>query len=131
MAWMDLAAAACAARHARKVCVTASMDALHFISPIHLGEIVVIKAQVNFTHRTSLEVGVRVDAENPRTGEWRHAVSGYLTFVAIDAKGHPTPVPALLLKTAEEKRRFREAAKRREERLTWKTRREKTGRTKK
>src|SRR3989338_4429176 len=87
MAWMDLAAAACANRHARRVCVTASMDAIHFISPIKLGEIVIVKAQVNYTHRTSMEIGVRVEAENPLTGQKRHALSGYLTFVALDAKG--------------------------------------------
>ena len=93
MEWMDLAAAACATRYARRVCVTASMDALHFISPIHLGEIVMLKAQVNYTHRTSLEVGVRVEAENPLSGEQRHAVSAYLTLVALGDDGRPTPVP--------------------------------------
>lgn len=123
MEWIDLAGAACTARHARRTCVTASMDAVHFISPIRLGEIVIVKAQINYTHTTSMEVGVRVDAENPLTGEHRHAVSAYLTFVAIDEHGRPVAVPAILPQSSEEKRRFQEGEERREARLALKKRR--------
>ncbi|MBI4212112.1 MAG: acyl-CoA thioesterase [Deltaproteobacteria bacterium] len=123
MAWIDLAAAACANRHTRKVCVTASMDELHFLSPIHLGEIVILKANVNYTHRTSLEVGVRVESEDPFTGERRHTASAYLTFVALDKKGSPTPVPPVLPQTAQEKMWFEEARVRRIARLSSKGRR--------
>ena len=123
MEWIDLAAAACAARHARRTCVTASMDAVHFISPIQLGEIVIVKAHINYTHTTSMEIGVRVDAENPLTGEHRHAVSAYLTFVAIDEKRRPISVPAILPQSRDEKRRFQEGEERRAARLAWKKRR--------
>lgn len=123
MAWIDLAAAACANRHTRRVCVTASMDALHFISPIHLGDIVILKAAVTYTHRTSLEIGVRVESEKPLTGVREHTASAYLTFVALDAKGKPTSIPELLPSTPTERRRFREGQERREVRLSWKRRR--------
>jgi len=117
MSWIDLAAAACANRHTRSVCVTASMDALDFLAPIHLGDIVIIRAQVNYTHNTSLEVGVRVESENPLTGETRHTASAYLTFVAL-SKGKPTAVPPLTVKTAIEKQRYKEAEQRREFRMS-------------
>lgn len=105
MEWVDIAAAIVASRHCRMVAVTASMDALNFIAPARLGDIVIIKAAVNFTHRTSLEIGVRVESENPLTGERRHTASSYLTFVALDAAGKPAIVPEILPLTDEEKRR--------------------------
>ena len=117
MSWMDIAAALAAGRHARRVCVTASFDALHFINPVKLGHVVHLKAIVNYAGRTSMEVGVRVDSENPITGEKTHTASAYTTFVAIDDHGKPTQVPPLLLETEDEKRRHRQAIKRREARM--------------
>jgi acyl-CoA hydrolase len=117
MSWIDIAGAIAAGRHARKVVVTASIDALHFVAPIKVGHVVHIKAMVNFASKTSMEVGVRVDSENPVTGEVHHTAKAYLTFVALDEHGKPTPVPPLLAETAEEKRRYEEAKKRREARV--------------
>ncbi|KAB2837087.1 acyl-CoA thioesterase [bacterium] len=122
MEWTDIAAAVVASRHCRKVAVTASMDALHFISPIRLGDIVILKAAVNFTATTSMEIGVRIESENPLTGERRHTASAYLTFVALDDAGRPTAVPTVAPETPEEKRRFQEGQKRREDRIQWKSR---------
>ncbi len=117
MAWIDICAGIAAQRHARQVVVTASMDDLHFRSPIHKGEFVVLKAQVNRSFHTSMEVGVRVEAENPLTGERRHCSSAYLTFVALDESGHRVHIPPLTPETDEEKRRYEEAAERRRYRL--------------
>jgi len=114
---VDIAAAMAAGKHARSVVVTASIDALHFVSPVKLGEYVHIKASVNYAGRTSMEVGVRVDKENPLTGEMKHTATAYLTFVALDGDGKPRIVPPLLVVTPEEKRRFQEAQKRREARI--------------
>lgn len=120
MSWIDMAAAIVAQRHCRRIAVTASMDSLHFVSPVKLGDVVVIRASVNFTHNTSMEIGVRVESENPFTGERRHTASCYLTFVALDEAGKPTIVPPLKPRSQNEKRRFAEAALRRKERLKWK-----------
>ncbi|MBU6375533.1 MAG: acyl-CoA thioesterase [Bdellovibrionales bacterium] len=117
MSWIDIAAAIAAGRHARKVVVTASIDALHFVAPIKVGHVVHIKAMVNFASRTSMEVGVRVDSENPVTGESHHTAKAYLTFVALDEHGKPTPVPKVLTESPEEKRRFEQARRRREARI--------------
>jgi len=117
MAWIDVAAGMAAMRHARRQCVTASMDALDFIAPIRLGDLVNLKAMVNYVGRTSLEVGVRVEAEDPRVGERHHAASAYLTFVAIDADGHPVPVRPLEPSTPAERLRYDEAVARRQQRL--------------
>jgi acyl-CoA hydrolase len=117
MSWIDIAAAIAAGRHARKVVVTASIDALHFVAPIKVGHVVHIKAMVNFASRTSMEVGVRVDSEDPITGESHHTAKAYLTFVALDQHGRPTPVPQIVAETPEEKRRYDEAKKRREARV--------------
>ncbi len=117
MAWIDICAGIAAGRHARRVAVTASMDDLHFRSPLHLGEVVVLKAQVNRVFHTSMEVGVRVEAENLLTGERRHCSSAYLTFVALDASEHRVPLPELIPESDEEKRRYEEAAERRRFRL--------------
>lgn len=120
MEWLDIGAAIVASRHCRKVAVTASMDALHFISPIKLGDIVILKASVNYTHKTSMEIGVRIESEAPRTGVRCHTASAYLTFVALDDNLRPTEVPPILPKSPEEKRRCHEGQKRREERIRWK-----------
>ncbi len=117
MEWVDIAASIVASRHARRVVVTASMDELHFISPVKLGQIVVLKASVNFTHKSSMEIGVRIEAEDPLTGQRSHTSSAYLTFVALDEKGKPTEVPPVLPETSEEKRRFEEGRERREARI--------------
>ncbi len=117
MAWIDVAAAMAATRHARKPVVTASIDALHFLAPVKLGHFVHIKASVNFVGKTSMEVGVRVDAENPLTGEMTHTAKAYTTFVALDEAGSPTSVPAMNYITDVEKRRNRDAQKRRAARI--------------
>jgi uncharacterized protein (TIGR00369 family) len=113
---VDRAAAVAATRHARKACVTVSVDQVDFREPIYLGELVTARASVNFTGRTSMEVGVRIEAENLLTGQSRHTNSCYVTYVAVDEKGHPTPVPAVLAETADEKRRFAAAELRRRRR---------------
>ena len=117
VSWVDIAAAIAAGRHARRVVVTASIDALHFVAPVKLGHVVHLKAQVNFAGRTSMEVGVRVDSEEPITGQIKHAMTAYTTFVALDEKGKPIEVPSVLTQTPVEKRRFEEAKKRRESRI--------------
>jgi len=117
MAWIDICAGIAAQRHARQIVVTASMDDLHFRAPIHQGDVVVLKAQVNRSFHTSMEVGVRVEAENPLTGERRHCSSAYLTFVALDAEGNRVLIPPLAPETEEEMRRYKNAAERRRYRL--------------
>jgi acyl-CoA hydrolase len=117
MSWIDIAAAIAAGRHSRRVVVTASIDALHFIAPIKLGHYVHIRAMVNYAGRTSMEVGVRVDSENPLTGEMTHTSTAYTTFVALDDHGRPALVPPLQAETPEEKRRMEEAVKRRASRM--------------
>jgi acyl-CoA hydrolase len=97
--------------------VTASIDDVHFVEAIRLGDIVVLKASVNWVGRTSMEVGVRIVAERPDGSRRGHAASAYLTFVAIDRRGRPARLPALLPETAEDRRREREALKRRQRRL--------------
>lgn len=117
MSWIDVAGAIAAQRHCQKEVVTASLDDLHFIAPVRKGWVVNIKSAVNFVSKTSMEVGVRVDAENPKTSEHFHVASAYLTFVALDSRGKPTPVPPLLLENEEDRRRFDEAQQRRQLRL--------------
>ncbi len=117
MCWIDIAAAIAAGKHARKVVVTASIDALHFEAPVKIGHVVHIHAMVNYAGRTSMEVGVRVDSENLVTGEMKRTAKAYTTFVALDDKGKPTAVPPLVPHTAQEKRRYTEAQKRRESRI--------------
>lgn len=117
MSWIDIAGAISAGRHARRVVVTASIDALHFVAPVKLGHVVHIRAQVNFASRTSMEVGVRVDSEHPITGEMTHTSTAYTTFVALDERGKPTVVPQVLPESPEELRRFEEAKKRRAARI--------------
>jgi acyl-CoA hydrolase len=117
LAMMDRTAAVAAVRHARLPCVTASIDRVDFREPIYVGDLVVMRASVNYAGRTSMEVGVRVEAEDLLTGRRRHTNSCYLTFVAVDRAGRPVEVPELVPETPEEVRRYQEAAARRKRRL--------------
>lgn len=119
---IDEAAGVVAARHARSNVVTASIDRMDFHNPVFVGDVLFFKASLNLVGRTSMEIGVRVEAENLITGEVRHAASAYLTYVALDERGRPRGVPPLILETEEEKRRNREAKSRREIRLAEKKR---------
>lgn len=113
----DEAAALAAIKHSRQRVVTAAMDRMAFLYPIRVGDLVTLSATVNAAWRTSMEVGVRVDAEDPRTGEGRHTNTAYLTMVALDEGGNPVPVPPLVATTSSEQRRMREAELRRANRL--------------
>lgn len=117
MSWIDICGAITAQRHARLPVVTASIDYLQFVQPVFIGWTVNLKASVNYVGKTSMEVGVRVDAENPRTGETFHTASAYLSFVALDANKTPTAIAPLEITTKDEKRRHADAMKRREARL--------------
>lgn len=117
MSWIDIAGAIAAGRHARRTVVTASIDALHFVAPVKVGHVVHIRALVNFAGRTSMEVGVRVDSENPISGETTHTATAYTTFVALDDHGRPTVIPPIVPETPDEKRRFEDAKKRRAARI--------------
>ncbi len=117
MQWIDVCAGVAAMRHAGGGVVTASIDRLDFIVPVRVGDVVVLQAQVNFARRTSMEVGCRVETEDPSTRQRRYTTKAYLTFVAIDGTGKPRPVPALELESDEDHRRFTDGARRREERL--------------
>ncbi len=117
MHWIDIAAAIAASRHTNRVCVTASLDELHFHHPVKQGEVVILQASVNRVFRTSLEVGVRVTKENLLTGEQQHANSAYLMFVAINDSGQPVPANPVKPMNSIEKRRYREAGQRRKLRL--------------
>lgn len=117
MAWIDVCAAISAQRFAREVVVTAAMDNLSFRASAKDGHVMVLQSQVNWAGRTSMEVGVRVESENPLTGERLHTSTAYLTFVALGADGRPTPVPTLVPVTEVDKRRHEDARVRRERRL--------------
>jgi len=109
----DEAAGIAAIKHSRCRVVTAAMDRMTFLLPVHVGHLLTLKAAVNAVWRTSMEVGVRVEAENPRTGDVSHTNTAYLTMVAVDDGGHPLAVPPLVTETPDEKRREREAQVRR------------------
>jgi acyl-CoA hydrolase len=113
----DEAAGIAAVRHSGGRVVTAAMDRMTFERPVNIAELVTFRAKVNAAWRTSMEVGVRVEAENPSTGAVEHTSTAYLTMVAIDDEGHPTPVRKLLTESEDEVRRQREAELRRENRL--------------
>lgn len=117
LAMMDKTAAIAAFRHCRMNVVTASIDRVDFREPIHLGDLVVMKASVNFVGRTSMEVGVRVEAEELLSGRRRHTNSCYLTFVAVDRNGRPIEIPPVTPETPDEIRRFTAAERRRQRRL--------------
>ena len=114
---IDIAGALAAHRHSNSHVVTASVDYLDFRFPISVGEFIVLKSSVNRVFRTSMEVGVKVFAENILTGERRHTSTAYVTFVALDTNQQPHTVPPLILKTEDERRRYREAGERRRMRL--------------
>jgi len=117
LSMMDKCAAIAAFRHSRASVVTASIDRVDFREPIHLGDLVVMKASVNFVGHSSMEVGVRVEAEDLLTGRRRHTNSCYLTFVAVDRNGRPIEVPGLTPATEDEVRRHLAAQERRRRRL--------------
>jgi len=117
---VDTAAALAAIRHGSGLAVTVAIDEMTFLKPVHIGELLVLKASVTDVGRTSMECGVRVEAVDPVTGVTRHANSAYLVFVAIDETGKPRPVPPLVVETATERRRQREAKLRRERRMAHK-----------
>lgn len=117
MRLVDGAAGIAAMRHARRRVVTASMDDMSFLAPVYIGDLVTVRAMVNDAHRTSMEVGVRVDVENIATGERRHVASAHLVFVALDAEGRPAPIAPVIAETADERRRQAQARVRREQRL--------------
>jgi acyl-CoA hydrolase len=114
---VDLAAALAAVRHARCAVVTASVDQMSFLHPVHIGQLIVLRSSVNRVFRTSMEIGVRVEVENLLTGHIQHTSSAYLTFVAIDKSGKRLPIPPVIPETEAEKRRFLEAEERRAYRL--------------
>ena len=113
----DEAAGLAALRHSGRRIVTAAMDRMTFLDPVHVGELLTCRAKVNAVWRTSMEVGVRVEAENVRDGEIRHSSTAYLTMVAVGDDGRPLAVPPLLTETEDEQRRQREAELRRANRL--------------
>jgi uncharacterized protein (TIGR00369 family) len=108
MKLVDQAAAAAAIRHAGKLCVTASIDRLDFLHPVRIGDMIELKSAVNFTHKTSMEVGVHIDTENLATGKRNHVASAYLIFVALDEHGRPAAVLPVIPETASEKLRYQQ-----------------------
>ena len=115
---VDRVGAVAAIRHSGCYCVTVSVDKVDFKEPIRIGELVTAYARVNYTGRTSMEVGVKIVAENMLTGDKRHTNSCYVTFVALGADGHPTEVPQMVPETADEKRRWQRARMRRVQRTS-------------
>ncbi len=117
MKLVDEAGGLCAIRHARRPTVTVTMDSITFLSPVRVGDLLTLRASINWIGRTSIEVGIRVEAENVLTGQVTHTNSAYAVYVALDDEGRPTPVPPLILETDEERRRWEEGARRQEHRL--------------
>lgn len=113
---MDIACAMAALRHCRKPVVTVSVDNLEFKSPVKIGHFIILRSSVNYTGKTSMEVGVRVESENPLTGERKHTSSAYFTFVALDEYGKPTAVGPVVPETPEEKRRYDDGKRRYDDR---------------
>lgn len=120
MSWIDIAAAIAASRHSQRTVVTVHMDDMQFIAPVKTGWIVNLYASVNYVGSTSMEVGVRVEAENARSGNRHHTATAYLTFVALDEDGKPCSVIPLIPETELDKKRNEAAKKRRENRLKFK-----------
>lgn len=114
---VDMAGSLAAARHARSAVVTASIDYMSFLHPVHIGQLLILRSSVNRAFHTSMEVGVKVIVEDLATGQLGHTSSAYLTFVALDNDGAPARVPPVIPETQEEKRRYEEACQRREHRL--------------
>ena len=120
---VDLAAAMAAIRHARRPVVTAAVDSMHFLHPVRIGQLIVLRSSVNRVFRSSMEVGVKVETENLLTGAKLHTCSAYLTFVALDDKGKAVPVLPVIPESDDEKRRYEQAGERREYRLAMRDRR--------
>jgi acyl-CoA hydrolase len=114
MQFIDLVGAVAAVRHSRAIVVSASMDHLDFVAPVHIGDLLILKASVNRAYRTSMEVGVRAMVEDARAGTLRHVSSAYVTYVAVDREGKPVPVPCVVAETEHQKRRYADAGHRRE-----------------
>ena len=121
MQWMDIAAGISAWRHCGGPVVTVAVDDLHFAEPIRLGDVVSIRAMVNHAGRSSMEVGIRVDREEAKSGIRHHCLTGYFIFVGVDDAGDPIPVAAIEPVTHDDKRRFKNAIRRRERRLQART----------
>ena len=117
MAILDRISLVVAERHSGKPCATVSVDALHFLKPAYMGEVLIFKASINRSWHSSMEIGVKVLAESVRSGDRRHVVSAYFTFVALDEENRPTSVPSVIAETDLQKRRFDEAEIRRKHRL--------------
>jgi acyl-CoA hydrolase len=117
MHWIDMAGALAAHRHCRNYIVTASIDHLDFVTPVHVGDLVILRSTVNRAFHTSMEVGVKVFVENYISGEHKVVSTAYLTFVAVDRHGRHLPVPPVIPETEEEKRRYEDAGRRREHRM--------------
>ena len=113
MQFIDLVGAVAAWRHSRAIVVSASMDHLDFVAPVHVGDLLILKASVNRAFRTSMEVGVRAMVENARDQTLRHVSSAYVTYVAVDKEGRPLPVPCVIPETEHQKRRYEDAGRRR------------------
>ena len=114
MHWIDLAGAMAAHRHSRNYALTAGIDHMDFLVPVHVGDLVILRSSVNRVFNTSMEVGVKVWVENYLQDQCEHVSSAYLTFVAVDAGGRHLPVPAIIPETDEQRRRYDDAGKRRE-----------------
>jgi acyl-CoA hydrolase len=114
---VDLAGALAAVRHSRSLVVTASVDQMTFLHPVHIGQLIILRSSVNRVFRTSMEVGVRVEVEDLLTRQHKHTSSAYLTFVAVDERGHRVPIVPVIPESDEEKRRYAEAETRRTYRL--------------
>ena len=117
MQYMDLCAAMSAYKFARSAVVTASVDRLDFLAPARVGDMLILKSSVNYSHNSSMEVGVRIDAENAKTGEIRHTASAYLTFVSLGENGKPIKINNIIPETADEKRRYNEGKNRHLQRM--------------
>jgi uncharacterized protein (TIGR00369 family) len=128
MRLVDETGALCAVRHAQRPVVTLAIDSMTFHSPVHVGDLVSFSASLNWVGRSSMEVGVRVIAENPLTGEQTHTNTAYLVYVALDDQGRPVEVPRLILETEEERRRWTEAEMRQQRRLERQKAKEESGR---
>ena len=113
---MDMCAAMSAYKHARTAVVTASVDRLDFLAPAKMGEIMILKSSVNYTGKSSMEVGVRIESENPKTGDIYHTSSAYLTFVSLNENGNPQGIDDIMPENDIEHRRFKEGNVRHEER---------------
>jgi acyl-CoA hydrolase len=114
MQFIDLVGAVAASRHARAITVTASMDHLDFVAPVHVGDLLILKASVNRAFRTSMEIGVKAMVEDVREQKLRHVSSAYLTYVAVDMQGNGLVVPQIICETDHQRRRYEDAGRRRE-----------------